>query len=98
MGAIKNRTLADQFNEMVMSCVYEGNKTEQELATFIDDLATFNETDGPHAVKLLWITFIDMSCVMCVPGRAVPFIGMVAKNNSVDFETGAPIEIWTIET
>ncbi len=101
MGVIENRigdSLADQFNNMVTACVYEGSKTERELATFIDDLATFNESNGPHAVKLLWITFVDMSCVMCVPNMSVPFIGMVAKINSVDFETGTPGETWTIET
>lgn len=81
--------LADTFNKSVVEMVYEGTRSERELATFIDEDVQFCEAAGPHAVKLLWITFEDMSCVACVIGVNVIMTGMVAKRGE---------DIFTIET
>jgi hypothetical protein len=77
-----------KFREAINAFVYEGRKTEVELAMFIDPSCQFADGNGPHAVLTRWIYFSDMSCVLYIPGRCVLLDGTIEGND----DNG-----WTIE-
>ena len=70
-------TLADQFAATVVDFVYEGDKTEDELATFIDRDVVIDRVFGPGGAPIIWLTFSDDSFAMCAPNKGTPFVGTI---------------------
>lgn len=72
-----SNTYADDFSRLVVGHVYDGNKTEDDLAKFLDESVETHviETNQSRVKTIKLFLFDDGSFVLCQPGIGTPIIG-----------------------